>query len=73
MISLIKPTPDQLMKAQLDVTAPNAVQIQLDMKRGVVWVNVDGICLLRCCRVTQIELDGFRAEGECHGETDCTN
>ncbi len=40
----------------LDITQPiGPVQIVQDFDRGVLWVNVDGVCVLRICRIT----DGF--------------
>jgi hypothetical protein len=53
---MLNPTLDQLVAAHLGITEPHSVEVQVkpDMNlpgRSVVWVNVDGVCLLRICRV----------------------
>lgn len=55
---LIQPTGEQLLDAHTDITAPQVVQVQIDHNRGVVWVNVDGICVFRACRIEHIVVDG---------------
>lgn len=40
----------------IDITAPEVVEITTDIKRGVVWVNVNGVCVLRCCRIRDLTL-----------------
>ena len=40
----------------VDITAPEQVQIQIRNDGKVVWVNVDGICRLRCCQVGEMEI-----------------
>jgi hypothetical protein len=47
---------------QLDMTAPEVVQIQVDASGETVWINVDGVCRLRCCRVGQIEIEDNRRD-----------
>ena len=39
-----------------DITAPRLVQVQVS-EDGRLWVNVDGICVLRCCRAGSIEIE----------------
>jgi len=34
-----------------DITGAQAVEVSVDRGRGVVWVNVDGVCALRVCRI----------------------
>jgi hypothetical protein len=36
----------------LDITAPDNVQIELDKDGQVLWIHVDGITVLRICRIT---------------------
>lgn len=57
MPQLLNPTPDQLLAAQTDITAPKAVQIQVREDGKVIWVNVDGVCMLRCCQIEHLSLD----------------
>jgi len=41
----------------VDVTAPEAgVDVTIDKRRGVVHVNVDGVCVLRVCRTPFLKL-----------------
>jgi hypothetical protein len=42
----------------LDITGAGAVQIQITRSKDRVWVNVDGICRLRVCRIKgPVEVD----------------
>jgi len=49
----------------LDVTEPNHVAIEVTAD-GRVWVNVEGVCVLRCCRSKQIILNTVGMEGTTH-------
>lgn len=40
--------------AMLDMTAPTIVEVHIRADREVVWINVDGKCLLRCCRIKEL-------------------
>lgn len=43
---------------QVDITAPEGgVQISVRPDGKVIWVNVDGVCVLRVCEVPYLELD----------------
>lgn len=42
--------------AAVDITSPDLVEVLADPARGIVWVNVNGVCVLRCCRIKQLEL-----------------
>ena len=35
---------------QLDITAPDHVEITIRDDGKVVWINVDAVCVLRICR-----------------------
>lgn len=38
---------------QLDITAPTGpVVIECDSKRGIIYVHIEGISVLRICRIT---------------------
>lgn len=39
---------------QLDITGATDVSIQIRADGKVLWVNVDGICALRVCRIDRI-------------------
>lgn len=54
MKSLYTPNMEQLTAAMVDITQPKyAVQVQANDNRSVLWVNVDGVCVLRVCRIPQ--------------------
>lgn len=49
---------DELIGHQLDITAPKAVEIQIDHDHNnTIRVNVDGICVLRICKMQRYELN----------------
>jgi hypothetical protein len=41
---------------QTDCTAPENVEIVLDKDGKRIWINCEGICLLRICRAASITL-----------------
>ena len=43
----------------LDITAPQHVEIQLREDKTVLWVNVNGVCALRICRIESLKIEGF--------------
>ena len=43
-----------------DITAPEHVQIQIRSDGKVVWINVDGICVLRACRIGRLKVNDDR-------------
>lgn len=56
MKGLLRPTQMEIAENAIDITEPmHGVEIQVDWKRKVLWVNVDGVCALRVCRAPQIE------------------
>ena len=45
----------------LDLTAPiEGVQVQVREDGKVLWVNVDGVCRLRVCRIPELEIEDRR-------------
>lgn len=40
----------------LDITMPDHLEIKIDKRRHVVWINIDGVCVLRACRIGKIEI-----------------
>ena len=34
-----------------DISEAQAVEVSVDRRRGVVWVNVDGVCALRVSHI----------------------
>lgn len=55
MKSLHNPTPDQIIEAFVDVTGADHVEVAADMPRGVLWININGVCLLRICQIKELE------------------
>lgn len=53
---LLKPTGDELMEAHVDITEPQIVEIVVRDDKKVVWVNVDGVCVCRICRIPHLEM-----------------
>ena len=47
---------DKLVRAHVDITAPRGVEVAYSADRKVLWVNVDGICVLRCCRIEDLKV-----------------
>jgi len=43
------PMPEEL--TTLDITKPKFVEIDIRNDGKVVWINIDGICRLRACRI----------------------
>lgn len=42
-----------------DITAPeHGVQIQIRDDSTVLWIHVDGITVLRICRIPKLEIEG---------------
>lgn len=35
----------------VDVTGPEQVEVLIRNDGKVIWINVDGVCRLRCCRI----------------------
>lgn len=46
----------------VDVNAPKVVEISVNDK--TVWVNVDGVCLFRACRVGLVIVEDKREDKE---------
>lgn len=44
----------------LDVTEPQSVEILIRHDGKTVWINVNGTCLLRACRIKRLVLNDER-------------
>lgn len=63
MIGLLRPTQQEIADNALDITQPMAgVELLVDKDRGVVWVNIDGVCALRVCRSPLIEIKSINGD-----------
>jgi hypothetical protein len=43
-----------------DITAPEEVEILIKEDGKVIWINVDGICELRVCRISKLTVNDER-------------
>lgn len=61
MTQLRTPTAEQLMDAMMDIAEPkHGVQVDTNEDRSVLWVNVDGVCVLRICRIPDLHVNMVR-------------
>ncbi len=59
--SLHKPGPELIASNALDITAPqHEVSIEIRNDGTVIWINVDGICALRICRIPALKIEDGR-------------
>lgn len=55
--NLLSPTCEELSKAYTDIIAPvHGVDVSFSEDRRVLWINVDGVCVLRVCRIPHLEV-----------------
>lgn len=40
----------------MDITAPDTLQVQIRSDDKVIWINMDGKCVFRACRINKFEL-----------------
>ena len=38
----------------IDITAPENVEIKIRLDKKVIWINIDGICELRACKIKNL-------------------
>lgn len=55
---LVVPSPKDRM---LDITAPETVEIQISNNGKVVWINIDGHCMVRACRIGKLTVQDNRS------------
>ena len=48
---------DKLLEAHVDITNPEHVGVLIDRNRGVIWVNVNGVCVVRCCAINMLTVE----------------
>ena len=55
----ISPNTQQLLNMALDITAPKyIVEVQTREDGSVLWINVDGVCVLRICKIPELHVNG---------------
>lgn len=58
---------DDIVGKQMDITGANIVDVQIRADGTVIWVNVDGVCKLRICRIEKLTVEDNRPEGDMIG------
>jgi len=53
-------TNEEPIGPQLDITGPCKVEVQIREDGTVLWVNVEGVCRLRICRVEELLMEDGR-------------
>lgn len=48
------------MTDMVDVTGPSIVELRIRNDSKVIWVNVDGICRFRACRIEKLDINDDR-------------
>ena len=48
---------EQIMADMLDITGPAEVEVKFDKQRMVLWININGICALRACRIGNVTFE----------------
>jgi len=38
----------------VDISSPEAVEVLIRADQKVIWVNVNGVCVLRCCKIKNL-------------------
>ena len=51
-----------MSQEMIDITAPEVAEIQIRWDGAVIWVNVDGRCVLRCCRIGKLVVNDDRTK-----------
>ena len=50
-------TTTELADAMVDITNPVGVDVLVSSDRKRIWVNVNGICVLRCCQIQNLHVE----------------
>ena len=40
----------------LDIAQPKIVQIEINPSGSILWVNIDGLCMLRVCVIERLDV-----------------
>lgn len=51
----------ELRDTMKDITAPKMVEVDIGEDGKVLWVNIDGVCILRVCSIPQFTLTDRRS------------
>lgn len=56
--SLVQPTTLEMADNMMDITGASEVEIIVRHDQKVIWVNVNGACALRVCRIDRLSMEG---------------
>lgn len=48
---------DALSNAHTDITNPVYVEVSADKEKGIVYVNVNGVCVFRACQIQTLTVE----------------
>ena len=40
----------------LDIAEPKVIQIEVNPTGSILWVNIDGLCVLRVCKIAKLTI-----------------
>ena len=46
----------------LDISQPKIVQVEINPSGSILWVNIDGLCMLRVCVIERLDVIDNRKE-----------
>lgn len=52
----MRPDPDVLLQRQLDISEPDIAEVDIDYDRRVIYVNVNGLTVVRISQADVIQL-----------------
>lgn len=52
-----KDTFKNLVESAVDVNGAKKVEVQIDGKRDILWVNINDVCVLRVCKVQEFAIE----------------
>ncbi len=51
---------EKLLEKAIDITGATTCEVSIKEDGKVIWINVDGVCVCRVCRITELILDDRR-------------
>ena len=52
---------DKLLEKQIDISGAEVAEVSIKEDGKVLWINVDGVCVCRVCRIEKLVIDDRRA------------
>jgi len=57
MTHLNNPNFDEVIENQMDISNVDCIEITVRNDRKVVWINLNGVCVVRICNIKQLIVD----------------